>query len=189
MRHCGALAGIEPRKHAFETTYFDTPDCELRRHELALRLRRAGNSWIQGLKARQRGAGAVHVREEWEYERPDPGIDLERFANTPLAALPHAAELHLRLRPVFRVVMDRTVWLVTPEAGSRLEVALDHGQVLCGARREEISEVEIECLEGGLEPALAFARSLRSEVKLVPSGVSKAERGFRLLSRMAAARR
>ena len=185
LRRSRALAGIVPRRQRLDTTYFDTADCELAAHGLALRLRRAGKRWIEGLKARQQGGGELHVREEWEFERRDAGIDLSRFAGTPLAALADAGNLHRRLRPVFRVVMDRTAWQLSPAEGSRLEVALDHGRVLCGEREEAISEVEIECLEGGVEPAFALAARLREEVALEPSAVSKAQRGYGLLGRAA----
>ena len=187
LRRARALLGIRPRRELLDTTYFDTPDCQLAGHDLALRLRRIGDRWIEGLKSRQLGAGGLHVREEWEYERLDAGIDLARFADSPLAALPDPASLHRRLRPAFRVVMHRTTWRLSPSKDTRLEVALDHGEVRCGGRAAAISEVEIECLEGDAGAAFALAARLLADLPLRPSAVSKAERGYRLFRREAAA--
>ena len=43
--------------------------------------------------------------------------------------------------------MDRITWELEPAPGIRLEVALDAGRVESGGRHEEISEVEIECVD------------------------------------------
>ncbi len=180
LRRAAALAAATPERRTLETTYFDTPGCELAEAGLALRLRRDGARWIEGLKSGQLGAGGLHVREEWEHVRDDAGIDLARFAATPLAAVEDAATLHERLEPAFRVVMDRTTWLLAPAAGTRLEVALDVGAVETRGRREPISEVEIECLEGDPRAAFELAAGLLAELPLRPGAASKAERGYRL---------
>src|SRR5689334_12243334 len=143
------LAGIRPRRRRLPSTYFDTPSCEVARAGMVLRLRRDGSRWIPGLKAASSAGGGLHVRREWEYPRRDAVLDLARFADTPLAALDDAAHLHERLAAAFHVDMERTTWLVEPTAGIRLEVALDAGRVESGGRNDPISELEIECLEGG----------------------------------------
>lgn len=180
LARCAALAAARPRRQRLETLYFDTPDGELAGRDLALRLRRAGKRWIAGLKARQLGAGGLHVREEWEHAREDAVLDLALFAGTPLAALPASERLHERLRPAFRVSMERTTWRLAPAPGSRLEVALDRGEVSRDGSAEPLSELEIECLEGDIGAAFDLARALLREVPLRPGAVSKAERGYRL---------
>jgi triphosphatase len=180
LERAGALAGAPVSRERLDTLYFDTPDGELAARGLALRLRHAGGRWIEGLKSGASGTGGVHARREWEHARADAGIDLARFARTPLGALPDAATLHERLAPAFRVVMTRTAWQVALADGSRLEVALDVGQVEARGRSVPVSEVEIECLEGGLAAAFDLAASLLDEVRLRPSAVSKAQRGWRL---------
>jgi inorganic triphosphatase YgiF len=180
LARCAALSGVKAGQVRIETTYFDTADGELAARGLALRLRHANARWIEGLKAGESGTGGLHARSEWEHERADPGIDLARYAKTPLAQLHDPARLHERLAPAFRVVMTRTTWLVADGDGSRLEVALDVGEVQAHGRSEPISEVEIECVEG--KPAAAFdlAARMLEDVRLRPSAVSKAQRGWRL---------
>src|ERR1700682_6212430 len=100
FRKLAPLALAEPSSARLLALYFDTPGCELAKHAMALRLRRSGRTWKQALKAGPSGAGGLHSREEWEFERPDASIDLALFAHTPLAKLAGAADLHRQLREV-----------------------------------------------------------------------------------------
>jgi inorganic triphosphatase YgiF len=183
LRASPALAAGKPSEEDLLAIYFDTPRRELAQAHMAMRLRRHGKSWVQTLKAGRSGTGGVHDRSEWEFERPGPSVDLSLFGETPLASLPDAAGLHERLAEVFRVESRRTKWQLEPVAGTRLVAVLDQGHVTAKGRTDEICEVEVEALEG--DPAAAFdlvARLLET-VKLRPSGVTKAERGYRLAQR------
>lgn len=181
FRRLAALSGAKPVEKRLLALYFDTPGEEVARHEMALRLRRSGNQWVQGLKAGRSGGGGLHAREEWEFKRRNASIDLALFADTPLAKLPHHRRLHERLGEVFRVDMRRTTWEVELAPGSRVEVALDRGEVRRGEAREPVCEVEIECLEGEPMAVFDFASRLLGKVELRPSAVTKARRGYRLL--------
>jgi inorganic triphosphatase YgiF len=174
------LAVARPGRKRLLAMYFDTPGCELAKHAMALRLRRSGRTWKQALKAGPSGAGGLHSREEWEFERPDASIDLALFAHTPLAKLAGAADLHRQLREVFRVDVERTTWELEVAPGTRLEVALDRGEVVNANGCEPVSEVEIEILEGEAPELFDFAGRLVEAAPLRPSSVTKAERGYRL---------
>ena len=176
-----ALAAAKPARRRLRAIYFDTPDCALARAQMALRLRRNGRRWVQTLKAGASGVGGLHARDEWEFGRPGPSLDLSLFAESPLAGLDEAATLHQRLVPVFEVDTLRTAWQLTPQPGSMLEVSFDTGAVASGARREAFSEVEIECLEGGAQAAFDLAARMLDQVTMRPSAVTKAQRGYRLL--------
>ncbi len=183
--HARALAGNRSKRRPMASLYLDTPQCELARREMALRLRREGHRWVQTLKAGASGTGGLHARDEWEFDRPGPNLDLSLFAATPLAKVAAPATLHERLVPAFEVNFMRTTWQLSPAPGSRLEVALDAGAVESRGRREEISEVEIECLEGDPGAAFDLAALLLEEVALRPSAITKAARGYRLFRRTA----
>ncbi|MGZ5079990.1 MAG: CYTH and CHAD domain-containing protein [Usitatibacter sp.] len=176
------LAAAVPRRRWVTSVYYDTPECELAAHGMALRVRRDGRRWIEGLKAAPGGAGGLHQRQEWEFDRRDAGLDLAKFAHTPLADLPDSATLHARLAPLFTVRFLRTTWLLDPAPGSRLEVALDAGFIECAGRREEISELEIECLQGEPGPAFDLAAKLLEGHALRPSAETKAQRGYQVYS-------
>jgi inorganic triphosphatase YgiF len=182
LRASSALAGAAPSRAGMLALYFDTPRRELAQAHMALRLRRRGRRWVQTLKAGASGLGGMHARSEWEYERPGPSIDLALVAGTPLAALEHAGALHERLHEVFRVESVRTTWLLEPSAGARVEAVLDQGTVAANGRVEGVCEVEIESLEGDPAATFELASRLLEDVALRPSGVTKAERGYRLAS-------
>lgn len=177
FRRLPALAGTRPRTARLKTTYFDTPDFELRRREMALRLRRVGRRWVQTLKAGRSGAGGLHAREEWEVERAGPTLDLGVLAGTPLET---ADDLAGRLAEVFTVEMRRTTWDVEVSPGNRVEVALDSGEVRRGERSEPVSEVEIESVSGDPLAVFELAERLVEPSGMRPSSITKAQRGYRL---------
>ena len=178
-----ALAGARPRRLSMASIYFDTPQCDLARGQMALRMRREGRRWMQTLKAGASGAGGLHSRDEWEFARPGPELDLALFADTPLAGVDAPESLHERLVPAFNVDFQRVTWKVSPVPGSTLEVALDSGAVESRGRRELISEVEIECIEGHPGAAFDLANRLLDDVEMRPSAVTKASRGYGLFRR------
>ena len=51
------------------TTYFDTPNQDLARLGLSLRVRRRGGNRIQTVKSQGKGGGAATVRGEWNGRR------------------------------------------------------------------------------------------------------------------------
>ena len=178
----------------FRARYFDTPDLRLGRARMALRLRQEGTQWVQTLKGV--GDGALR-RLEHEVPLPlDPDVhaapgderapvlDLARHASTPLAgllerALGSAGGQDLVLRYETDVRRWRDTWVV--EGGTRVEVALDLGEVRAAGRRDRIAELEIEHLDGPLSGLFAVATSALRQSGLWFSTLTKAERGERLL--------
>ncbi len=177
------LAGKRPRSLDVHNIYFETPEVELSRHGMALRLRRIGKRWLQTLKAGASGDGGLHSRSEWEFAVPGPVLDLALFAETPLALLDDAATLHTRLKPAFTTNFRRLAWKLEPETGTEVELAVDVGVVRSGTREAAISEVEIEVKSGPAAAAFALAGQLQDSVRLFPSPVNKAETGYRLFLR------
>lgn len=177
VRRHPLLAGQRPRRTQLLNTYYDTPDLELRRAGLALRLRRSGRRWLQTLKGGGGSGGGLHRRDEWEYPLAGPELDLSRFADTPLARL--MARKGFTLNPVFATDFQRTTWQLTPRPGTRIEVALDQGAIKNG-HALALCEVELELLEGDAALLFETARALQDAAPLRPEAVSKAERGYRL---------
>jgi len=176
--HVAPLAGLEGRRERFVAFYFDTPTRELARNGLGLRLRRQGSHWRATLKAAGSGGHGLHHRPEWEYPVPGPVLDLSRFLDTPLAALPGAATLHARLVPVLVAEFRRTRWRLDRGPGSSLEVALDVGRLLARGREALVEELEIEVLEGPVSAAFDVAEALAAAISLRPESASKLARGL-----------
>ncbi|MFN9107722.1 MAG: CHAD domain-containing protein [Betaproteobacteria bacterium] len=177
-----------PRVQMVDSVYFDTAARALARAGLALRLRRQGRRWLQTLKTGG-GEAALATRDEWEV--PVAAGRLQ------FAALPAAARAQLRaagvasvrpLRPVYRTRFRRSAWTVERD-GATVELALDDGQIVTGAQREPILELELELKAGPAAALPALARAImapprRAVLPLLPLGASKAARGQRLADQL-----
>jgi len=153
--------------------YFDTPNADLNRAKGALRIRKAGDDYIQTLKTRGEFVDGAHRREEWEWPVSGPDLDLSLLLDTPLSA-----ELDLsRLQVVFETNFQRQVlWLERGQ--SVIEIAVDSGSVAGNNARLPLHEVEFE-LKGGEGGHLATcALELAREVPVFLNLVSKAEQGY-----------
>jgi triphosphatase len=170
----GAKTAAKPR--TLTSTYYDTPDYELQQAGLGLRVREVEGRWIQTLKSERQG---LSVRGEWETELQGEGLDLDALKNTPAADV--IKTLKGELGPVFTTRVERTAYPVR-HGQSRIEAALDRGRVEAGDRVLELCELELE-LKGGPQQGLyALAKRLEEAAPLRLSFVSKAERGYRLLT-------
>lgn len=156
--------------------YYDTPQQDLKRARIALRVRRAGRQWIQTLKtAGEVDANGISNRGEWEWELPTSELNFELAREY----LPAQIDT-VQLKPLFTTDFKRTAWLIDYQ-GALIEVALDQGEIFAAPKRVPISEVELELKSGETSALLALAELLKSEIDLQVSTVSKAERAQRLL--------
>ena len=169
------LSGVSNTEEQLENQYFDTADQQLTQAGIALRLRRTSNGWVQTLKTQGTNVGGLHQRNEWEMAVPAAQLDMSLF---PEQVLP-AALKKAQLEPMFTTHFNRQRWLVDYQS-SQVEVVLDVGEVRSGEQTEEISEVELELKTGGLPALLDLAHQLTEQIPMMPSDLSKAERGHRL---------
>ncbi|MGV7208850.1 CHAD domain-containing protein [Oxalobacteraceae bacterium A2-2] len=179
------LAGQTPgRKHTV-AHYVDTPELLLMRHGAGLRVRRSGEAWTQTMKAGGSVQSGLHSRNEWETPvsgaRPQLGRLRKQMDDAPeWQALLAKSALKDQLQTLFTVEVERSRWELAFE-GSRIELVLDVGHIICGEAREPVNEIELELLEG--EPASLFhaALQLLDTLPLHLSNASKAERGYGML--------
>src|SRR5208337_2967109 len=160
-----------PQSERIVTTYFDTPNRDLSRRGLSLRVRRTGEKRIQAVKA-DGNAGAVKARGEWEWpiEKEEP--DLGLAASTP-------PEIDKELGPVVVTDVVRTKRVVQLE-GTTIEVALDSGAIEAGDASEPLHELELELREGTPAALYRLALALHAAAPLAVEVESKAARGYRL---------
>jgi inorganic triphosphatase YgiF len=169
-------AKTAPRSAKLLSVYYDTPACELMQAGYGLRVREAAGKRIQTVKAE---ADGLSVRGEWESEIGDGGLDAEALKKTPLGQL--LDDLDGAPRPVFATRVERTVYLAR-QGRSRIEAALDRGAVEADGRALPLCELELELKSGPPAGLYDLARRLAQAAPLRLSFVSKAERGYRLLS-------
>ncbi|HEX8961582.1 MAG TPA: CHAD domain-containing protein [Rhodocyclaceae bacterium] len=159
--------------------YYDTPDQELRRRGIALRLRRQGRRWLQTVKCAGRSAAGLTSRPEWE--TPYSGrFDFSAVDAEDVRDWLDRDRMRRRISPLFETNFLRTTWRFQPSPGVELHLAFDRGWIAAAGRREAISELEIEIARGEPRHVFALARALAERVSLAPALLSKAERGYRL---------
>lgn len=179
------LAGATPEEHQLNDTYFDTPQLDLWRNGLTLRVRGDGDRWIQTVKTAQGGSAGLHERGEWECllagPEPDPVTLARQVKPKRIAELLRAPNIVNALRPVFNNTTRRTQWnLVLPD-GQQVECSLDAGDIHVGGRNAPIGELELELKRGDPTPLFALALSLHQDIPLQIANDSKAARGYALL--------
>ncbi|MCG8613016.1 MAG: CYTH domain-containing protein [Pseudomonadales bacterium] len=155
--------------------YFDTPERLLQQHKVALRIRKAGERFIQTLKTKGKSVGGLHQRNEWEWDLDKPVLNGDYLAT---AEWPEQVSID-SLAPLFETNFVRTQFVVRHN-GALFEVACDQGAVEAGGESSPICELELEIKEGTVPDLIGFAQSLLQQVGCYPSDISKGERGYYL---------
>lgn len=158
------------------SVYFDTPDRQLRKAKLGLRVRSHGGRFVQTLKAEGDG---LFDRPEWEQPLDGPEPDRAALTDTPFARL---IDADAPLAPLFTTHVHRRTYLVE-QGTSRIEVALDTGRIEvpeAGDRVLTICEVELELKQGTASDLFALAHAIASLAPVRLGVRSKAERGYAL---------
>ncbi len=186
LRHPLLRQAVAKQSFRLVNLYYDTPDLELRRNGIALRLRAHGRRWLQTVKCAGHTAGGLSSRPEWEV--PYGGhFDFSAIDAADVRASLERPKLAARIAPLFETNFLRTVWHFSPAPGTRIELAFDRGWIAAGGRREAISEIELELLEGEPRRLFELAHALAGRVAVAPAPLSKAERGYRLFQHLPAA--
>lgn len=180
------LAKATPAERLLNT-YFDTPDLALKKRRMAVRERLAGQTWLLTAKTAGSSVGGVSRRREWEGPTAPGTLDFAALVDdTALAA--ELMVLRPGLRSLFCTDFVRRRWVLS-HAGAQVEVALDEGTVSVpgSTLSEPLLEVELELLSGPESALLSLAALLRDcpagLLGLLPSDVSKAQRGMALWER------
>ncbi|MFC3285741.1 CYTH domain-containing protein [Litchfieldella rifensis] len=174
------LADRAPRITRLRNTYFDTPEATLEQAKVALRIRHTPCVRLQTLKTSGEGRGGLSIRGEWEWPIDGDELDLKGLAELP-PMRDLGPETFVRLAPRFVTDFQRQTWDLEV-AGSRIELALDSGEIRAGERQAAINEIELELKDGPSEPLWNVAEQLAQRVPLRPANTSKAARGSALLA-------
>jgi inorganic triphosphatase YgiF len=164
---------------ALHTLYFDTPDFMLAKKGVALRVRKVGSKWVQTLKTEGEQSGGLSRRLELEAPVAGPELDFSLLPGKLVKKLiPDKRRGNLKV--MYETRFDRTAWQLRIPDGSRIEVALDVGEIVSGRRTQALCEVELELKSGSHESLYGLAGILAQKVTLFPYEPSKAARGARL---------
>ena len=159
------------------TTYYDTPNRDLRAAGLTLRVRAKGGRHIQTVKAGSGGVG-LFDRAEWETEIAGETPDAAAWAGTAAEAILRDAEAAPE-RLFSTIVMRREVPLEQGE--SRILVTLDEGRVESPIGDAPLCGIELELQAGKPADLFVVAQSLAETVPLRLSVNAKSAVGFALI--------
>ena len=159
--------------------YYDTPDWDLQRRKVALRVRRSGRSApVMTLKWQAEEGEGLFARGEIEFPLRAMTPDVNLFDGETGEGL----RLLIGDKPLqakYETRVNRTARLV--RAGAALvEAAFDEGEIVAGELTRAIREVELELKEGPEADLLELGRRLAAELPLRLDMASKAERAFHL---------
>lgn len=167
--------------------YFDTPSQQLTQAGVALRLRRQDDCYIQTLKSKGSQIAGLHQRTELEWQLDRAVLDLSLI---PQDFWPQHIDSR-EIESLFSTDFVRERWLINRRSvvggEALIEVVLDQGQVTAGSHSDQICEVELELKQGDTADLFALALELGQDIPLVPSDITKAERGYRLVNRTSGA--
>lgn len=185
----GALDSLRTRLNGLDAShsaprnllnvYYETPDLLLRRHDMGLRVRGDNGQYEMTMKTAGHTVGGLHQRPEYNIALPGPALALDLFPAQMWPVDLDVAVLSASVAPLFSTHFDREKWVIT-RGSSRIEIALDLGEVAAGELREPICELEMEILEGNTEDLLSLARQLTTLPGLRQGSLSKAARGYHL---------
>lgn len=176
------LACATPDRRTLNNIYYDTPDHDLRRARVALRIRRDGELFIQTLKSAGSGQAGLSVRSEWEWDRAEPTLDLQVLSEHLPPSLRDESLLSA-LKPVFETNFERSLWWLggeDEEGAWRVEVALDRGEIRAGEQRMPLYELELELKSGTPDALFHLALEIARQLPVQVRDVSKAQRGYQL---------
>ena len=152
--------------------YFDTPQRQLARNKVALRLRFENDRWVQTLK--MSSSDSMLTRTELNHDRPGPDLDLTVYTGTPAASVIDKLSETLTVSyetQVLRLMRNsRTPW-------GWVEIAYDTGFVRSGNFELPLSEVEFELKRGDISAVFFLASKWQQQHGLIMDARSKAERG------------
>lgn len=170
---------------ALQNIYYDTPDLALNKARIALRVRKAGERYIQTLKTSGSGSGGLHERGEWEWDVAGPALNLDLIDPELWPDELDTTDLNQQLQPAFETNFQRDRWLLEvsfEQLHAEIELVHDQGQVLAQGKKDPISEIELELKSGDADLLFKIAHDLSDSVPLLISNISKGQRGFRLFA-------
>lgn len=167
--------------HLLTTYYYDTKDLKLRQQGIAFRIRDKGDGSFEATVKTRKKTVAAGLAQRLEINiplsSPEPvltgfkerglGFELTDFA-------PEGVTL------LFTSAIKRTTYLLDYK-GAVIELAIDKGEIVAGAKSAVIDELELELMEGDVSAILELEQLWSRQIKMRPEDISKFMRGLALL--------
>jgi inorganic triphosphatase YgiF len=169
----GAKRAAVQRLHS---VYFDTEDGDLRRHRIALRLRKLRHRNILTLKRDGRLGAGTFERDEIEVASPPSTVPDLALLGAEVEAEIIRVTGGQPLLPVFATDIRRVVRPIIVGV-SEIEAAFDSGFIVFGVQKTPIREIELELKAGDPTDLYQLGLSLVDDFPMRLGIITKAERG------------
>ena len=171
-----AESGVHSRN--LRSVYYDTEDHRLHEAGIALRMRRDGRLWIQTVKSDVTLNGGLMRTREVEQHAPGGRLDLSLIPDLALRLQIEETVGDGELAPVCETQMKRSASTLTMENGSKVELAIDTGEIVAGEVSAPFREAELELKEGDVDSLYDLTSRLFPEGGLHLSTLPKSARGY-----------
>lgn len=182
---CSTVKIVQEKNIFLFNYYYDTDTLDLQQQKIALRIRKVDDKFFLTIKAKEQVNNGLFEREEWEMQIFENKITMELLPQKWQKILEPFSS---KLKPIFATNFQRHIWLIEllnsieqNLTTTKLEVAFDKGDIIAKNKKEKISELEIELIEGNKNAMLEFALNLQKTLSLIINNKSKAKRGYELL--------
>lgn len=170
------------RTRRLRSIYFDTPELALHQNGLSIRIRDGAETNLQTVKAK--GHTSAGLMQRAEDEAPVLGAEpvLSSISDPDLraAVLAETEDRGRSLHPTVETEVERTTREIEVD-GTRIELAIDIGEVRTRLGARPIRELELELVEGDPRHLYDLALTVLETVPLHLSTESKAAVGFQTL--------
>ncbi len=159
-------------------TYYDSPDQQLAKAKMALRVRKHPDGYIQTFKRPLPGdtQGFERLEDEWQLSQPQ----LQPELLTQLEGWQEQWPIQ-ELQPQFSTEFVRQQWQIEQPEG-HWELALDQGQIQANGQTLLICELEVELKAGEMSAMQSFVGQWVQQWPLMLFPLSKAARAQALLA-------
>ena len=169
------LQTIVPTTKQLRNVYFDTPELDLLKQKIGLRIRYVGQIHLQTLKTAGKSVGGLHQRQEWEVEIQGDTPCYEQIPEQIREKMPAFSAI----LPVFTTNFQRKQWDI--QLGDNLvELVLDQGTIQAAQTALPLYEIELELKQGSTTALYDIALDLLNYLPLRIENQSKAARGYQL---------
>ena len=169
-----------PETRKLRSVYYDTSSRRLMNAGYSLRIRRERGKWLQTLKGLPVESETGLTRFEYEVEVEEAAPDMDRIKPGHFRKKVKALLDGKPLEPVFETRIWRTTRLLGAPGKSKIELAVDTGEIRKQDRAVPISEIELELKSGEPHAVFAVAKDILHGEPFQLIRHSKAARGYRL---------
>lgn len=166
--------------HQLTNCYFDTPDLNLRKHDMGLRIREKDQVLEQTIKTAGKIIGGLHQRPEFNVPITNKNPDLALFPKEIWEDTQNVNLIEQQLVSLFTTNFERHTWLINTSSSGVVEVVFDQGSVSSQGLDDPICEIELELVRGDVSELFSLAKLLFNKIQLKPGSKSKAARGYAL---------